>query len=167
MRRELTPGDGVKGQLDELVCRRSLHQRPRALGSEHAVLAFVGEAQSVNGVLSVAHDVGRQAGRTVMRVGGDARQCGDDDGTGDVVTIPPSCVLPGDADQARNHGLQHTRSVRWRPAVSGFGVAGVLERLTTSERCGAACAARGGRRVGNVAIEAHQKTHQEAHQGAR
>ena len=57
-------------------------------------------------VLRVAHDVGHRAGRTVMRVGGNARQCSDDHGTGDVVTIPRSCVSTSDADKAGNHGFR-------------------------------------------------------------
>ena len=71
-----------------------------------APIACLGEAQSVDLVLRVADDVGHRAGRTVMRVGGNARQCSDDHGTGDVVTIPRSCVSMSDADKAGNHGLQ-------------------------------------------------------------
>ena len=41
-----------------------------------------------------------------MRVGGNARQCSDDHGSVDVVTIPRSCVSTSDADKAGNHGLQ-------------------------------------------------------------
>ena len=63
-------------------------------------------------VLRVAHDVGHRAGRTVMRVSGNTRQCGDDHGTRDVVTIPRSCVSMSDADEAGNHGLQqHTPGI--------------------------------------------------------